>query len=133
MIERFEPMRRRERDRLCAADIEHAPFFRDRPMPLAHEEARAGCHQRDKRLKAGPPFLFGEMHPNGVEHDDVKRLGPRLNLREVRQRILQPSDLWFGVQLLRTVSELISGLNCEDGMPERNEPGRVTASACADV
>lgn len=133
MIKGSEPMRPGEGRCFSPAHIEHPPAVWDRPMSLAHKQACAWRHQRNKRLKSGSTFWFVEVHPNRVEHDDVKQFRPRFDLREVWKVVLQPGDFRFRVKPLRAFAEFIRRFDRKDSMAKRHKPRCIASGACTDI
>ena len=89
-------------------------------LPSGREQAR------DPRQ--GPASLvLVEMHPHGRHQDEIEALAARMNLRQIRQGIVDPDDIRIGMKALPMGPQLggrLDGVNLKAALlPERPHRG----------
>ena len=77
--------------------------------------------------------VFGgvEVHPHRRHPNEIER--PSTHARQVRQAIIDPNDVRFGMQLHRAFAHSACWFYCGDGVAAARKPCRVAAGARADI
>jgi hypothetical protein len=74
-----------------------------------------------------------KVHPNGRHQDEIEAFAARMDLRQIRQGIVDPDNICIGMKTLRMRPQLGGRLDRMNLKAPSGQGGRIAARAGADV
>lgn len=113
--------------------FEHTPTVRDGAVTLAHRHSTSSRKQLRQVCHAFVALTLREVHPDGVHENEIKCLAARHDVRDRGQNVIEPFNLWRGVEFGCPVSERVRGFHGKNRVAQRRKPSRITPGPGPDV